>query len=106
MITFAICDETLAVWSTADAFIDQARQLLTSGDQLIPIFGTLIDGTDCDPQWTWHPAPADMSFAELAIELCDGCPSHIEDDKSYWLGTVGQYCPWGARVSSVDDRRS
>ena len=51
------------------------------------------------------PYVPDMTFADLAIELCDGCPSHIEDDKTYWIETVGQYCPWSARVTAVDDRR-
>jgi hypothetical protein len=106
LITFAMCDETLTVWSTAPAFIDQALALLAAGEQLIPSFETLRDATDCDAQWSWHVDPAAMSFAELAIELCDGCPSHIEDDKDYWLGTVGQYCPWSARVVAVDDRRA
>jgi len=105
LISLAICDETLAVWSTADAFIDTARELLASGEGLIPIFATLLDGSDCDAQWSWHPDAAHMSFAELAIELCDGCPSHIEADKTYWLTVVRQYCPWSARVSAVDDRR-
>jgi hypothetical protein len=106
LITFAMCDETLIVWSTAPAFIDQALALLAAGEQLIPSFESLRDGTDCDAQWSWHVDPVAMSFAELAIELCDGCPSHIEDDKDYWLGTVGQYCPWSARVVAVDDRRA
>jgi hypothetical protein len=105
LVSFAVCDESLTVWSSAPAFIDQALALLESGGQLIPVFEILRDGSDCDGQWTWHVDPAAMSFAELAIELCDGCPSHIEDDKPYWLGTVGQYCPWTARVVAVDDRR-
>jgi hypothetical protein len=106
LISFALCEgETLTVWSTADAFITEALALLASGDRRIPVFGTLRDDTDCDPQWTWHPAPADMAFAEFTIELCDGCPSHIEADTPYWFDTVRQYCPWSARVTAVDDRR-
>ena len=106
VITFAVCkSETLAVWSTVDAFIDEAIALLASGGQRVPAFGALLDGADCDPVWTWHPAPGGMNFADAAIELCDGCPSDIEADKDYWFFTVGQYCPWSARVVAVDDRR-
>lgn len=104
-VAFDICDESLIVWSTAPAFIDEAIRLLDSGERLIPVFAQLLDGTDCDPQWTWHVGPAEMSFTEFAIELCDGCPSHLDDDKAYWLNTVRQYCPWTARVVDVDDRR-
>lgn len=106
LITFAICEgETLSVWSTADAFITEAVVQLAGGDRRIPSFGTLVDGSDCDPQWTWHPEAADMTFADFTIELCDGCPMHLEADKPYWLGTVRQYCPWSAQVTAVDDRR-
>ena len=105
LITFAICERTLTLWSTAGSFIDEAVALLASGEQRIPAFDELVDGTDCDRQWTWHANPAAMSFVDFAIELCDGCPFHIEEDKSYWLDTVGQYCPWTARVAAVDDRR-
>jgi hypothetical protein len=105
LITFAICERALTLWSTAGPFIDEAVALLASGEQRIPAFDELVDGADCDRQWTWHANPAAMSFVDFAIELCDGCPFHIEDDKSYWLDTVGQYCPWTARVTSVDDRR-
>ena len=106
LITFAICDgERLVVWSTASDFIDEAIALQAAGEQHIPIFATLIDGMDCDRRWTWHPAADAMSFVDFAIELCDGCPSHLEADKAYWLGTVRQCCPWSARVVTVDDRR-
>ncbi|MCX7607352.1 MAG: hypothetical protein N2170_08845 [Bacteroidia bacterium] len=49
-------------------------------------------------QWGWHVLPDSVSFAEMAIELCDGLPSHVEGDISYWVDTVGRYCPWGARI--------
>lgn len=48
--------------------------------------------------WGWHMVPATVHTADMAIELCDGRPSMVEDDLPYWLGTVKQFCPWGARV--------
>ncbi len=104
-ITFRIVDETLMVWSTNDAFIDEARAHLDAGTARIPMFQDLLDGRDGDPQWTWHPDPMDVSFADFAIEVCDAKPSFVEAAKDYWLGTVGQYCPWSAVVTAVDDRR-
>ena len=97
--------ETLAVWVTDGAFIDRAKQILSGGARQIPIFGTLLDGGACDPQWTWHVDPANVAFADAAIELCDGLPSHVEADKNYWIKTVGTFCPWSAVVTAVDDRR-
>lgn len=48
--------------------------------------------------WSWHWDPQSVHAAELAIEVCDGRPSMVEEDLSYWLGTVERFCPWGARV--------
>ena len=103
-IRFGIAGESLTVWITNGAFIDRARQQLAAGTRQIPIFNRLLDGQACDPQWTWHVDPQDVSFADAAIELCDGLPSDIEANKTYWLGTVGSYCPWSAVVTAVDDR--
>jgi hypothetical protein len=105
LIDFQIVGETLRVWIEDDAFIDEAQRLLDQGEQRIPVFGTLVDGLDCDAQWTWHPQAADVGFADVTIELCDGLPSHVENDKAYWIETVMSYCPWSAEVTAVDDRR-
>jgi hypothetical protein len=106
LITFEIAgEETLTVWVEDSTFIDEALALLASGDQRIPSFGDLLEGSDCDSQWSWHPDPTQVSFADFTVEVCDGRPSDIESNKSYWLNDLGYYCPWSARVVSVDDRR-
>jgi hypothetical protein len=106
LIDFAITSETLRLWFTDDAFIDEAlAQLNGQMDPRVPNFLVLVDAQQCDPQWTWHVDPAQVEFADFTIELCDGLPSHIEGDKTYWLETVKTYCPWTATVTAVDDRR-
>lgn len=105
LISFGIVEESLTTWITNGPFIDRAQELLATGGRQVPVFGTLLDGRACDPQWTWHADPQNVSFADAAIELCDGLPSHIEANKTYWLETVGSYCPWSAVVTAVDDRR-
>lgn len=63
------------------------------------ILGTLLPGDGGFNQpWTWHMDPATTQVADLAIEVCDGRPSMVESDLDYWLYTLGQFCPWGARV--------
>lgn len=104
-VNFRIVNESLTAWVTNGPFIDRAKELLAAGTHQIPIFGTLLDGRTVDPQWTWHVDPQNVSFADAAVEVCDGLPSHIEGSKAYWLGTVGSYCPWSAVVNAVDDRR-
>lgn len=46
----------------------------------------------------WHFIPNQWNLVELAIELCDGCPyTDVDTDTAYWVGTVGQFCPWSGR---------
>jgi glucose/arabinose dehydrogenase len=105
LITFEIAGDSLTVWVTEDNFIDNAKYLLTVGNLWLPIFSTLLDGRACDTQWTWQVDPQNVAFGTAAPEVCDGLPSHIEADKTYWLETLGHYCPWSAVVTAVDDRR-
>ena len=102
LITFDIAGtESMTVWATGHTFIGEALELEGTGSGRIPQFNDLVDGADCDEQWSWHVDPADMTWVDATIELCDGLPSAIETDKSYWLGTVDQYCPWTASVAEV-----
>jgi glucose/arabinose dehydrogenase len=104
-INFRVVNESLTTWVTNGPFIDHSKELLAGAPFQLPIFGRLLDGQTVDPQWTWHVDPELVEFADSAIEVCDGLPSHIEADKAYWLGSVGTYCPWSAHVTAVDDRR-
>jgi hypothetical protein len=101
LITFGIGDERLIVWSTEEAFIGEARAIADGASSRIPHFQRLLDGTDCDPQWTWHVAPDEMEWVDVMMELCDGLPSMVEDDKTYWLEDVGTFCPWIVNVVDV-----
>jgi len=59
----------------------------------------------------WHMKENEWALAEMAMEVCDGCPySDIDADTAYWLNTVKQYCPWSSQPirevpepNSVDD---
>lgn len=76
----------------------QERQLFIIGD---------IDrgNGDHNLDWNWHYLPDQWALAELAIELCDGNAVLVSQDVDYWVDTVGQFCPWGARVSEeIPDR--
>jgi hypothetical protein len=48
--------------------------------------------------WSWHFA--EVALAEAAIEVCDGRPSMVEADLTYWLNTVRSFCPWASYVYS------
>jgi len=105
LVTFKIAgDEKLTLWVTDPAFIAAAKDKLTDGTTQIPMFEVLLDGTDCDAQYTWHVDPARVSFTDFATEVCDGLPSYIEHNKSEWLNKVHNYCPWQSQVIAVDAR--
>ncbi|MFW5926093.1 MAG: hypothetical protein ACOCV4_07985 [Myxococcota bacterium] len=105
LVQFRICDEPIALWITDGDFIDEAIENAGEDPGRVPVFGEVVAGTDCDPQWSWHVQPDDALWADATIELCDGCPSYLEDNLDDWIDQVGNYCPWAAEVETVDDRR-
>lgn len=49
-------------------------------------------------EFLWHFIPDQWELVEQAIELCDGCPySDVDMDTAYWIGVVGQFCPWSGK---------
>jgi hypothetical protein len=54
----------------------------------------------------WHLDPQDIAMAEYAIELCDARPSYVEENVDEFVGTVGCYCPWHARLVELRDYTS
>jgi hypothetical protein len=50
-------------------------------------------------EWNWHFVAGRWMLTEAAIELCDGNAVLVSQDVDYWVDTVGQFCPWGSRVT-------
>jgi hypothetical protein len=74
------------------------RMMIGAVDQEI-VTGTLDRGNGgFNTGYNWHIKPATVSFTETTIELCDGRPSDIEANITYWVDTVKQYCPWSGRI--------
>jgi hypothetical protein len=74
----------------------QAR--LASGESGV-LSGAILPGSGgVNAPWSWHLDPTSVHAPDASIELCDGRPSMVEADLDYWIETVGQFCPWGARV--------
>ena len=71
-----------------------------AGDSLGVVNGSLVAGdAGYNAPWSWHLDPSTVEIVDATIELCDGRPSLVEADLDYWLGTVGRFCPWGARIT-------
>jgi hypothetical protein len=85
-----------AVSDTAEIRRLEAR--MASGEEGV-VSGALRAGPGgVNAPWGWHMDPASVHVADMAIELCDGRPSMVQEDLPYWIGTVKQFCPWGAKV--------
>ena len=76
--------------------IAQARALVGAGGRRI-VLGTLVRGDGgFNAPWNWHLDPDTVRFPEVAIELCDGCPSDVEASGGNWGG--GTFCPWTSEI--------
>jgi len=62
------------------------------------------DGGDTWQQifgWNWHFVFDEWNLTDSANSLCDGNAVIVEQAVDYWVDTVGQFCPAGARVVEV-----
>lgn len=109
LATFDVSGERFRVWLTGpSAIADVLRVQDGSSRATIPV-GSLRRGSGAgahNAPWSWHLDSVDFHMAEAAIELCDGRPSHVQANLDEFLATVTRYCPWGARLVAVDDRRA
>jgi hypothetical protein len=92
-------DETYKIELASPELVQHARDLLNGEDVAAIPLGTVVrDDPGVNAPWSWHIDPATLEFADMTIEVCDGLPSYVED------GTVtsDQYCPWSAKIVSID----
>jgi len=98
--TFEVAgEETFSVELATPELVEHAERLLAGEDVAAIPLGTVVrDDPGPNAPWSWHLDPATLEFAEVTIEVCDGLPSYVED------GTVtsDQYCPWSAKIVSID----
>ncbi len=48
----------------------------------------------------WHMVGT--TLADFTIEVCDGTASMVDADVTYWVETVGRFCPWSATVIAIE----
>ncbi|MDQ7908128.1 hypothetical protein RB614_26735 [Phytohabitans sp. ZYX-F-186] len=54
-------------------------------------------GPEVNVGYSWHIDPGDVEFVDLAVEVCDGLPSDVENGTL----TSDRYCPWSGRVVAM-----
>jgi hypothetical protein len=90
--------ETFRVLVSDPEVVARARTLLASGENTV-LHGELAEGDGgFNAGYSWHIVPATVAFVDVAMELCDGRPSYVEEELDYYLESVNYYCPWGITV--------
>jgi hypothetical protein len=101
LVTLLVAEsETYRILLTESADIEIARELLAGGDAPgIPNGLVSYDGDGgANTGYAWHIEPTDITWADSAIELCDGLPSAVGTANF----TSARYCPWLAKVIAID----
>lgn len=104
LITIEVEGESFTDFFTDAAFITEAKSLKASGQTKNPVFEEVFAGKGCDNQWKFNVDAEDVHWADMTIELCDGRPSYVSGNLEDWMDQVGSWCPWGAKVTNVEDR--
>ena len=90
--------ETLTIWSTNEKLNTEAFLAAAQG-KFVSFALQLVDGVDCDGQWTWHVDPQDIALDADYDASCDALPSVVQASKATWLATK-KYCPSNVLISS------
>ena len=94
----ACSGQTFNIRLVDPGLIARANELIGESNQPI-VNGRLVRGNGgFNGPWSWHLAPESIEFADVTVEVCDGCPQMVEGDLDYWVDTVGRFCPWTSRV--------
>ena len=96
-VTMAVGGESFRVALTTADQVAAARAAQSGGPARIPI-GRIVAGTQVNSGWSWHLE--DVTFVEVAIELCDGRASDVERAGIQFGG--GRFCPWSAAVVRIE----
>jgi hypothetical protein len=92
----AVGRETFVLRSTHAETIAQLRDVVAGRRTGFPI-GPLRRGDGgFNAPWSWHLDPEETRLTDVAIEVCDGTPSYVEQH----VADFPSYCPWGARVTA------
>lgn len=105
---FDVSGEQFRVWITNPETIEQVLALRQGTSRANIPNGVLRTGPgqgNHNRPYSWHLDPEEIAMAEVTIELCDGRPSFIEANRDQFIGEVGRYCPWNARLLQVRDHR-
>ena len=106
--TFTVGGEAFKVWVRNPRAIDDLLALQRGTSQASIPNGVLRAGAgqgSHNTPYSWHLDADEIQMAGVTIEVCDGAPSYVQAHRDEFIATVGRYCPWGARLASIQDFR-
>jgi hypothetical protein len=106
LATFEVQGERFRVWTTNPQTIHDLHELRRGTSTANIPSGRILHGPGRarhNAPYHWHLDPQDIDMAEVAIELCDGLPSYVEENVDEFVDTVGRYCPWAAELVGLRD---
>lgn len=93
-----VSGERFVMRTTDPATIREALEILEGAPQKFPI-GPLRRGDGgFNAPWSWHFDPEEVRLTEIAVEVCDGRPSYVEENLEEFLRPEVGYCPWSGRI--------
>src|SRR5213593_4435627 len=103
--TFRVNDEIFSSVITNATGAQQAIDLWQGRSQAnIPVGRLVCKRKRWNCPWTWRQDPRTVEFAEVAIEVCDGLPSFVEESCPTF--GAGSYCPFAAELIRLQDCRT
>ena len=98
--------ERFRVWTTNPQTIEDLHELQQGTSTASIPNGRILLGPGRarhNAPYHWHLDPQDIAMAEVAIELCDGLPSYVEENVDEFVERVGRYCPWATKLVELQD---
>ncbi len=106
LATFEVEGERFRVWTTNPQTIHDLHELQQGTSTANIPNGRILRGpgrAKHNAPYHWHLDPQDITMAEVAIEVCDGLPSYVEENVDEFVERVGRYCPWAAELVELQD---
>lgn len=98
-----VAGERFIIYVTERETIRLAEENMRGLNSMFPIGELEYGDGGFNKPWSWHLNSESVRMVEVAVEVCDGLPSHVEADLKYWVEVVGRYCPWGGRIVASAD---
>lgn len=106
LATFEVGGERFRVWTTNPQTVRDLHELQRGASKASIPSGRILRGPGRgrhNAPYRWHLDPQDMFMVEVAIELCDALPSYVQENMDEFVGKVGRYCPWSAKLIELRD---